>query len=125
MFMLRYIILLLAIFYNASLLHGEEMLSNSIQETRAKKLFSMVRCGVCNGQTINDSNSHLATLLRKEIRTQIINRKTDEEILHSLKVAYGEQVLTTTIPSIFTILLWVLPLIFIMLGCKSLYVKTV
>ena len=47
---------------------------------RAIELFKEVRCLVCQGQTIHESNAELAEDLKKLIREKISQGETDQKI---------------------------------------------
>jgi cytochrome c-type biogenesis protein CcmH len=97
--------------FSAFALSPEEKLPNEDQERRAMEMFLEVRCLVCNGQVIENSDTEFSFLMRKNIRQKIAAGKSDEEIRNELVREFGEDILTR--PSGFNrIILWGLPLIF-------------
>ena len=86
------------------------------QSNRAIDLYKETRCLVCQGQTIYDSNSELATDLKLYIQEEIVAGKTDDQIKKQLVTNYGEWILMT--PSLVTsnYFLWFGPFIFLILG---------
>ena len=58
----------------------QEILQNEKQELRARNISKNIRCMVCQNQSIDESNSHLAKDLRILIRDKIVEGKSDEEI---------------------------------------------
>tara|TARA_S200000501_G_scaffold135890_1_gene128524 strand:+ start:542 stop:925 length:384 start_codon:yes stop_codon:yes gene_type:complete len=91
------------------------------QSNRAIDLYKETRCLVCQGQTIYDSNSELATDLKLYIQEEIVAGKTDDQIKKQLVTNYGEWILMT--PSLVTsnYFLWFGPFIFLILGIFMIY----
>jgi cytochrome c-type biogenesis protein CcmH len=75
-------------------------------ETRLKSLALELRCLVCQNQTIADSNADLAVDLRRIVRSQILEGKTDKEIKAYLVARYGDFVLYKPPMQGNTTLLW-------------------
>lgn len=59
---------------------------------REMRLFQVILCPVCQGQTIAESDATISILMRKEIHMQIAEGKSDEEITAYLIERYGEGV---------------------------------
>jgi cytochrome c-type biogenesis protein CcmH/NrfF len=74
-------------------LNPEARLSNPDDENRAMNLFLQVRCLVCNGQVIENSDSKFAFDVRSLIREQISQGKTDDDIKENLVATFGEDIL--------------------------------
>jgi len=103
-------------------LSPEEKLANESDEQRAMALFLEVRCLVCNGQVIENSDSEFSFQMRKNIRQKISKGKTDEEIRSELVAEFGDDILTK--PSGKNqIILWGLPFIFSALAIQLLRQK--
>lgn len=68
-------------------------LADATLEARAKSLQRELRCLVCQGQSIDESNSALAADLRRLIRQQIQGGQSDDEIKNFLVARYGAFVL--------------------------------
>ena len=85
-------------------------------QARYEKLIDEVRCLKCPNQTIKDSNAFLADDLRREIRRLLSEGNTDEEIFDFLVARYGEFALYRPRMSGITLLLWLAPAIFLLVG---------
>jgi cytochrome c-type biogenesis protein CcmH len=85
-------------------------------QARYEVIISEVRCLKCQNQTIKDSNAFLAGDLRREIRRMLAEGKTDDEIYDFLVVRYGEFALYRPRMSGKTLILWIAPGLFILLG---------
>ena len=94
----------------------EEKLNNDEYESRARIISKNIRCLVCQNQTIDDSNAELAQDIRKLIRNQITEGKTDREVQEFLVSRYGDFILMNPPMKLETALLWLAPLILISIG---------
>jgi cytochrome c-type biogenesis protein CcmH len=85
-------------------------------EQRLKDLADELRCLVCQNQTIADSNAPLALDLRNQIRTQIGQGRTDDQIRAYMVERYGDFVLYNPPFKATTLVLWLGPLILLVAG---------
>ena len=86
------------------------------EENRAINLFKEVRCLVCQGQTIHESNAEMAEDLKEVIREKIDQGQTDGEIKSFLIEKYGNWIIMTPPFNRLTYLLWFVPLIILLFG---------
>ena len=86
------------------------------EENRAINLFKEVRCLVCQGQTIHESNSDFAESMKKYIKGELENGKTNDEIFSSLIEKYGHWIVYDPGITKNTLLLWTLPLLLFLIG---------
>ena len=100
----------------ASAITAEEMLADPVLENRARNLSQKLRCLVCQNQSIDDSDADLAKDLRREVRTQLVQGKSDEAILSDLRAKYGDFVLLAPPLATNTMALWLAPIGFLLLG---------
>ena len=75
-----------------------------------------LRCLICQGQTIHESNSDFAESMKKYIKGELENGKTNEEIFSSLVDKYGRWIVYDPGISRNTLLLWALPLLLFLIG---------
>lgn len=85
-------------------------------QARYETLIEEVRCLKCQNQTIKDSNAFLADDLRREIRRLLSEGNTNEEIFDFLVARYGEFALYRPRMSGITLLLWIAPAVFLLVG---------
>ena len=85
-------------------------------QARYEKIISEVRCLKCQNQTIKDSSAFLAGDLRREIRRLLSEGKTDAEVFDFLVERYGDFALYRPRMSGATLLLWLAPGIFLLIG---------
>ena len=110
------VVVLLAISSFVFAIDTGETFEDPVLQARYEVIVSEVRCLKCQNQTIKDSNAFLAGDLRREIRRMLIEGKTDDEIYDFLVVRYGEFALYRPRMSGKTLILWIAPGLFILLG---------
>ena len=85
-----------------------------VANKRAVVLAEKLRCLVCQNQSIAESNADLAVDLRRQIREQIAQGKSDDDILGFMTARYGDFVLYQPPVKPETYLLWFGPLLFLL-----------
>jgi len=83
-------------------------------ETRARNLQRQLRCLVCQGESIDESNSDFSADIRHLVRQQIAQGKSDRQIQDFLVARYGDFILMKPPVEPDTWLLWLAP--FLVLG---------
>ena len=97
-------------------LQPDEILKNQQQEQRAREISKIIRCMVCQNQSIDDSNAPLARDLRILIREKIKQGETNKEIYKFLTDRYGDFILLKPPLKLSTLVLWFSPFLFFILG---------
>lgn len=85
------------------------------QQTYAK-LIAEIRCLVCQNQNIADSNADLAKDLRRQVHEMVLQNKTEQDIVEFMVQRYGDFVLYKPLFKVKTLLLWLGPVVFIVIG---------
>jgi cytochrome c-type biogenesis protein CcmH len=96
-----------------------EMLKDPALEARARHISRVLRCVVCQNQSIDDSNASLAHDLRVLVRERLVAGDSDAEVLAFLEARYGSFVLLRPRLTPETVLLWLTPLL--LLGGAAVY----
>jgi len=96
--------------------YAYQQLKDPAQESRAKALMEELRCLVCQGQSIADSDAPLAGDMRHEVRSKIAAGESPSEIKSWLVARYGNWVSYDPPFDGATALLWLGPLLFLALG---------
>jgi cytochrome c-type biogenesis protein CcmH len=91
-------------------------LADPALEARAKSLQRELRCVVCQGQSIDESNAPLAADMRRLIREQLQEGKSDDDIKGFFVARYGNFVLMDPPVSSDTYFLWFGPVLLVLLG---------
>ena len=80
------------------------------------KIHKNLRCLVCQGQSISDSNSEFAITVKMVVKDLIKQGKTEEEIYSFLSDKYGDWILYNPKFNPGNFLLWILPYSVLVLG---------
>jgi cytochrome c-type biogenesis protein CcmH len=87
-----------------------------VLEQRVMDLASVLRCLVCQNQTLADSHAPLAVDLRDQIREQLKAGKSEREVKEFMVARYGDFVLYKPPLKASTVFLWAGPFILLALG---------
>jgi cytochrome c-type biogenesis protein CcmH len=91
-------------------------------EARVMALAAELRCLVCQNQTIADSHADLAVDLRAQIRTQLTQGRSEDEIRRYMTDRYGDFVLYRPPFKASTALLWAGPPLLLVAALAGLFV---
>lgn len=69
------------------------VVSDSVLEARTTAVASVLRCPVCQGESIQDSPAQLARQMRDVVKEQIRAGRSDEQIEAYFAARYGEWIL--------------------------------
>ena len=95
---------------------ADVQLPDPAREAQAKALMATIRCLVCQGQSIADSNADLAGDMRSLIRERIQRGEKPEQIRTWLVGRYGNWVTYDPPLDRMTIVLWAAPVLFLLIG---------
>ncbi len=84
----------------------DQPLADAAQEKTAQALFHELRCVICDGQSIAESNATLAAQMRDHVRGLVAKGNTNADILSSFHASYGDSILMTPPVKDSTVLLW-------------------
>jgi cytochrome c-type biogenesis protein CcmH len=85
-------------------------------EARARNLQRQLRCLVCQGESVDDSNSEFSADVRHLVRQQLGAGKSDRQILDFLVERYGDFILMKPPVQPDTWLLWLAPFLVLAAG---------
>ena len=103
-------ILYLILFFNISICaYSNEILNES-------QIHKNLRCLVCQGQSIADSNSEFAQTLKMVVKDLIKQGKTEDEIYNFLSDKYGDWILYKPKFNYENFLLWSFPYLVLVFG---------
>ncbi|MDP1659227.1 MAG: cytochrome c-type biogenesis protein CcmH [Methylotenera sp.] len=92
-------------------------------EVRLKDMSHELRCLVCQNQTLADSDAVLAQDLRREIRLQMQEGKSNQEVMDYLVSRYGDFVRYRPPLKSSTVLLWLGPFVLLLAGGIGLFIQ--
>ncbi|MDR7125404.1 cytochrome c-type biogenesis protein [Pseudotabrizicola sp. 4114] len=83
-----------------------EVLADPGLEARARAISRDLRCPVCQGESIDDSNAPISRDLRLVVRERIMAGDTDAQVIDFVVSRYGEFVLFNPKPEGANLILW-------------------
>ena len=84
----------------------DEVLDDPELEARARDISAELRCVVCRGENIDESNATIARDLRLLVRERLVAGDSDDEVVAYLVERYGEFVLMKPTATGANVLLW-------------------
>ena len=91
---MKYLILILTVLASPVFaVQPDEVLDDPVLEARARGLGQELRCVVCQGENIDESNAGIARDLRLLVRERLVAGESDQAILDYVVSRYGEYVL--------------------------------
>ena len=105
--------LILYIFIFSLIILNIAKTENSVQVDRISK---NLRCLICQGQSVYDSQSDFALSMKILIEKKINEGKSENEIYELLKNKYGDWIVYDPEMNKNTVLLWLIPLILFIFG---------
>ena len=97
---------------------------NDLNSKLVNKISKNIRCLVCQGQSVYDSQSDFAISLKLVINRKIDDGYTEEQIYDYLENQYGEWILYDPKFNKNTVFLWLLPVFVFLLGGWLIFKKT-
>ena len=104
-----HIFLIAIIILNFNFLKAEDIKTEN-------KIAKNLRCLICQGQSVYDSDSEFAISLKLLIKKKIREGMSEEQIYSFLKTKYGEWILYDPVFNRNTYFLWLLPLLIFLAG---------
>ncbi len=91
-------------------------------ENKTYKILKNLRCLVCQGQTISDSNSDFALTIKEVVTEKVNEGLSEKEIYYFLSDKYGDWILFNTPLKKNSYFLWFMPYVLFILGGAILYI---
>ena len=108
--MFKIIKLILLLYFSFNFSYANEI------NTKVDQITKNLRCLICQGQSVYDSQSDFAISMKLVVKNKIEEGKEDEEIYDYLKNKYGEWIVYEPELNQNTFLLWSIPLILFAFG---------
>jgi cytochrome c-type biogenesis protein CcmH len=93
-----------------------EPATDSVLEARTREIAAVLRCPVCQGESIQDSPAQLALQMREVVREQLRDGRTPDEIKAYFVARYGEWILLEPQMKGFNVLLYAFPVVLLVGG---------
>lgn len=108
--MLKILKLILLLYFSFNFSYANEI------NTKVDQITKNLRCLICQGQSVYDSQSDFAVSMKLVVKNKIDEGKEEEEIYDYLKKKYGEWIVYDPELNRNTFLLWSIPLILFVFG---------
>ena len=108
--MLKILKLILLLYFSFNFSYANEI------NTKVDQITKNLRCLICQGQSVYDSQSDFAISMKLVVKNKIDEGKEEEEIYNYLKNKYGEWIVYEPELNQNTFLLWSIPLILFAFG---------
>ena len=108
--------LIIILFLSLSSLNAEE-------NNKRNKITKNLRCLICQGQSVYDSDSEFANSLKIVVDKKIAEGLSEDQIYEYFKIKYGEWILYDPGLNKNTYILWLLPLLIFLIGGAIIYKK--
>ncbi|MAI59710.1 MAG: cytochrome c-type biogenesis protein CcmH [Rickettsiales bacterium] len=113
--MKKILIVIFLLYSQVQAVEPDEILADQKLENVARLIGKELRCLVCQNEDIENSNADMARDLRVLVRKMLSEGKTKDEIVSYIHSRYGDFVLFNPPVRYDTLLLWLLPIIFLIL----------
>lgn len=90
--------------------------NDTTQEAQYQKLVKELRCTVCQSESIYESNSPLASDVRRKVYEMTVEGKTEQNIIDYMVERYGDYVRFRPALQGNTLLLWSSPFVLLVVG---------
>ena len=94
---------------------------SSEDQTKLLKVYKNLRCLVCQGQSIADSNSDFAATIKLVVQDQFSEGKSEDDVYKFLTSKYGEWIVYQPTFNKKNFLLWVLPYVTLIFGAVIIF----
>ncbi len=91
-------------------------LNASIDGIDENKIYKNLRCLICQGQSVAESNTEFAQTIKLVVQDLIVEGKTENEIYTFLTEKYGEWILYKPQFNQQNLVLWILPYLIFVIG---------
>jgi|TARA_B110000196_G_scaffold138244_1_gene119891 cytochrome c-type biogenesis protein CcmH len=107
------------------LINFSQSRSDVKSEELKNKILKNIRCLICQGQSVYDSESDFAFSIKLMVEKKINNGLSEKQIYEFLREKYGEWILYDPELSKNTYILWLLPLLLFLFGGAIVYMNLI
>ena len=100
-----------------------ELKSEEINDVLKSKILKNIRCLICQGQSVYDSESEFASSIKIVVDRKINEGLKEKQIYQFLREKYGDWVIFDPQLNKNTYVLWLLPLLLFLFGGAIMYKK--
>ena len=100
-----------------------ELKSDEVNHFLKNKILKNIRCLICQGQSVYDSESEFASSIKFIVDKKIHEGLKEEQIYEFLRKKYGDWIIYDPQLNKNTYILWLLPLLLFLFGGTIIYKK--
>jgi cytochrome c-type biogenesis protein CcmH len=93
-----------------------ELKSDEVNDVLKNKILKNIRCLICQGQSVYDSESEFASSIKLIVDRKINEGLKEKQIYQFLREKYGDWVIFDPLLNKNTYVLWLLPLLLFLFG---------
>ena len=93
-----------------------ELKSDEVNDILKSKILKNIRCLICQGQTVYDSESEFASSIKLIVEKKLNDGLKEKQIYQFLREKYGDWIVYDPHLNKNTYILWLLPLLLFLLG---------
>ena len=113
-----FILILIGLFFSINSSYSKE---DHLDELKKKS--KNIRCLICQGQSIDDSNSDFAINIKYVILIKLNEGSSEDEIYDFLKSKYGDWIVYKPEFKLYNLFLWLIPYFIFFIGGILIYQK--
>jgi cytochrome c-type biogenesis protein CcmH len=102
-----------------------ELRSDEVNDILKNKILKNIRCLICQGQSVYDSESEFASSIKLIVDRKINEGLKEKQIYQFLREKYGDWVIFDPQLNKNTYILWLLPLLLFLFGGAIIYKKII
>ena len=114
---LRFVLIVLLSFSFSSI--------NAEENDKRNKITKNLRCLICQGQSVYDSDSEFANSLKIVVDKKLQEGLSEDQIYEYFKIKYGEWILYDPGLNKNTYILWLLPILIFLIGGAIIYKSSI
>tara|TARA_B110000444_G_C18418689_1_gene401396 strand:- start:60 stop:428 length:369 start_codon:yes stop_codon:yes gene_type:complete len=100
-----------------------QLKSNETNDKLKNKILKNIRCLICQGQSVYDSESDFASSIKLIVDRKVYEGSSEEQIYEFLKEKYGDWINYDPKLNKNTYILWLLPLLLFLVGGAIIWKK--
>tara|TARA_B110000914_G_C15310448_1_gene375403 strand:+ start:96 stop:464 length:369 start_codon:yes stop_codon:yes gene_type:complete len=93
-----------------------QLKSEEINNELKNKILKNIRCLICQGQSVYDSESDFASSIKLIVIRKINEGSSEDQVYDFLREKYGDWIIYEPKLNKNTFILWILPLLFFLVG---------
>ena len=95
--------------------------ANADENDKRNKITKNLRCLICQGQSVYDSDSEFANSLKIVVNQKLQEGLSEDQIYEYFRIKYGEWILYDPGLNKNTYILWLLPILIFLIGGAIIY----